>query len=122
MKNEILKLEEFIESRLTEGSDISPERMLMSIYDFLKTHKNIKLEKIDKKNLIFRFVVSDFLKGSIEGRAGKILISFDEVKLPPKQYDIIYDGDVVLNKDHIREKVFKIIRGYDFNISNLKQI
>jgi hypothetical protein len=110
------------ESFLNEGSDITPERMLRSVYDNLKTSLNVG--KIDTKSdyPYFNFSAGNLIKGTVESRDGKILISFDEIniKVNPKQRDIIYDGDVVLTKDYIRNEALKIIRDYMFTVGKLK--
>lgn len=111
-----------LKESVNEGSDITPERMLRSVYDNLKTSLNVG--KIDAKSdyPYFNFSAGNLVKGTVESRDGKILISFDEIniKVNPKQRDIVYDGDVVLTKDYIRNEALKIIRDYIFTVGKLK--
>ena len=90
-------------------SDITPERMLRSIYDNLG--KKVKVGPFTPDS--FDFSVSE-VKGNVEARKGKILVSFDKyVKtVQPKQFDIVYEGETVLTKDYVRNKVSKIIGDY----------
>jgi len=121
MKN-IQIFEEFISS-LHEKSDITPERMLLSVYDVVKQRKGIKVGKINNDSFDFsidtkqyiggnNIILTDVIEGAVESREGKILISFYSVKVNPIQYDLIYDGDTTLTKDHTRGKVNDIIRQF----------
>lgn len=114
MKQRIPNIAEFI-NNINEGSDITPERMLRSVYDNLKDNvKSIVVEKIDTTNLTFKFTMNDIVSGSVEARHGKILISFDKLVIQPQQYDLVYDGETVLTKDYVRNEVSRIIgRFYD---------
>jgi len=102
-----------IKESINEGSDISPERMLRSVYDNLKDNaSSVKVGPFNAQRGYFDFVMDDSISGSIEARKGKILVSFGEIKINPKQYDLVYDGEVVLTKDFIRQQVSKILRDY----------
>jgi len=106
-----------IKESINEGSDISPERMLRGVYDNLKNNASkVEVGKFDSKNLMFDFEMDGYIKGSIEARKGKILVSFAEIKINPKQYDLIYDGEFVLTKDTIQQQVSKILRDYAYKL------
>jgi hypothetical protein len=111
------------DNTLLEASDITPERMLMSVYDRIKAIKSIKVGKINTKDLYFDFEVdvksyigahntpiTDNVKGNVEARGGKILVSFDKVVFNPTQYDITFDGEHTLTKDYTRDKVAELIK------------
>jgi hypothetical protein len=114
-------------SQIFEASDITPERMLRSVYDRLKDVKSIKVGKINNANLTFDFEIDvknymrpiknnliGILDGQVEARQGKILISFSEVKIYPAQYDITFDGETTMSKDYTRDKAIETIRNYVF--------
>lgn len=102
-----------VKEALTEASSVTPERMLRSIYDNLRDNaSSVEVGPFNAQRGYFDFIMDDSIKGQIEARKGKILVSFSEIKINPKQYDLIYDGDVTLSKDHIRQQVSKILRDY----------
>lgn len=119
MKN-IKTFEEF-SNIILESSDITPERMLLSVYNKIKTMKGIKIGKINKNESTFDFEINlnsdkyqlaNVLKGQIEARSGKIMISFDKITINPTQYEIVYDDEITLTKDHTRTKANQIILRY----------
>jgi len=108
--------EEF--KKINEGSPISDERMIRSLYDKMKIrnlsgyafsfNKSKKLIEFDFKNRTPNGEVN--ITGSITTDNGVVRIKFNEFVMPASNYTVKWVGDEVLTKDGTSDQVFNILR------------